>query len=439
MCGPPRPVALHTPHFYSSDFSLGCTRSERSYTDQGIIMVWYNSNVIRCGWSQGDDGWHLWVKACPRVCGDGETFEEAEEDLLESIFEAAPDPDEILPAQPQYDPPLPASPALRSLLEPELYLLWGGAAAYGPGSYRKPADTYMDSLFERGMCPVCRHGRGSRTSVPLRVEHGGSADLLHWSSTGRYIPHLFSENFIAHLRPGERRLLKLRPVEFSSKRRRKKYFEPTAEPSIKFAGIKGSDVKGSECPQCGYRDIYGVLDLELNGPPTYLYSFICRSDLPEPLPSMFLVGVQHNIHICVRRNRLDQLQSGDGVRGLSSRRLGIVDAQRCVPHPRLALHLLKEGCSLCARWKAPVEKSGGSQLVFQLKEANWHDRSWKWIEPAAAKKNIRIQRQTRPLKDIIYSARKRDVKKPDFLSFRCPNCWRLGYLTLDSKELSFLW
>lgn len=63
----------------------------------------HDVNVYVCRWSESDDGFKLWVKSRPRVRGYGSTYAEAEQSLLEALW----DKGGAIPAVLEYIPPLP--------------------------------------------------------------------------------------------------------------------------------------------------------------------------------------------------------------------------------------------------------------------------------------------------------------------------------------------
>lgn len=99
---------------------------------------------------------------------------------------------------------------------------------------------------------------------------------------------VFSDGFLSLLRPKEKERLEFRPLLVSGKQPRRKYFELLTPPEVPFVGVNGFDTAGYECLDCGCR-VFSTRERVLNQSGFYINHFVCRSDLPDPLPSCFVV------------------------------------------------------------------------------------------------------------------------------------------------------
>ena len=133
------------------------------------------------------------------------------------------------------------------------------------------------------------------------------------------------------LTSAERAGLQFQPVE-RPKRARKQYFEligPSGPPLVAAAGLP---LGGWRCPDCGYQTFSVNYSPELT-----FRDFIARSDLPQPLPSVFTVGVQPNVQLCVTEERWAELRGRRGTRRFVSSPLGVVSDDELVRSPELVI------------------------------------------------------------------------------------------------------
>ncbi len=397
-------------------------------------MPWYDSNVILCQWKQLKPGFKLWVKEDPRVSGEGEDFESAHEALLDAIMQAAPQLDDVIPTVPEFEPPLPAAALAERFLKPEVFRIAGDAIFECPHQSRAENEAYAATLFEGGICPVCRSGVGPRTDVPLIV---GAAD---WHDVGFYrdrfshSPTIVSDRFLELLTPDELKSLEFVPIEVSRARPKRKYFELRGSSSITQVHVAAFDADGVECGACGYRSFSSwepALEDECS-------KFCCTEDLPEPLPSLFLISSAGRIELCATAQRRRELFGQVGTKGLFTARVGFVSRDACVERPRLRRYS-REQCPTCSQWPECRRVDYKKGYYFNVDERDWSQSNFKWQEGAIADGELLISRQTCSIQELADMAwERRKPKSPEFVSFRCTDCWRLAYITLFKDELAFV-
>ena len=414
-----------------------------------------DTNVILCKWKKSQEGFRLWVKGKPKVFGEAATYEEAEDRLIDAIMNAAADLDAVIPVVPEYDPPLPASAQAEKYLRPELYLVAGDeifeldgwlrpiSLHCGEYSYhlenRKAA---VQSLFWGGICQTCKSGVGGRSDVPLFVDGTGYQTDGGWIR-GPFAQgiRVFSDRFLALLGADELKLFNFRPVRVSKKVKRE-YFECYSTDRVPFVGVKGLDTDGIECRDCGTICCYSIDEPILQCGGVFIDSFICRSDLPDPLPSCFPIGIGSKTGICMTRDKWDEVRGHKHAKGIASRELGVVSNEQAERKPRLRTHF--DRCDSCRKWYKPCDLNGRTRYAFDYPsdadEKVWNADCLEWLRKATRGKDITVVREIIPLEELIKKiGAGTKVKQHEFVSFRCNNCYRLGRIIIAPKRLIFSW
>lgn len=410
------------------------------------------NRVFICNWSKSEAGYRLWVRDKPAVCGEGASFDKAQAALIDAIVAATPDPDSVIPVMPEYDPPIPGPASLAELLEPELYLI-GGDESFGlrrahprsgiqglnrdlPSEMR---EQFLASLFENGICHDCDAGRGPRTEQALVIDDVPSDVDAGWAWIEGITNHLrlFSDRFLSLFSKEELAPFRFRSVRLPRNSRRRQFFELQADTPIPGVGIVGFDADGIECSACGYRDFrYDEPSLKKGG--AHIARFICKTDLPNPLPPCFPVSFDSAASMCVTRECWDRCRGNKLARGVGSERIGVVPPSQCDRQPRVRNRF--EHCELCKQWPRPTDRFDEKRVVFPRVAKTWSFRNSRWIVPAAQEGLIQIVRHTSPIDEILnFLAAGAKPSKTEILSFRCPTCWRLGRIIIDTKNVSFLW
>lgn len=402
------------------------------------------TGVIACGWRKSPEGWKLWVRGRESVCGSGATYETAQEALIDAIMQAAPDLDAVLPIVPEFDTPLPATAFAEPYLVPELYLIGGddifelNRPSQATVESAESRAAYLPTLFTEGICPSCRHGRGERTEVAMRVDNAPRRVDAGWIRADGFHDHirLFSERFLELLTPEERAHLIFRPITMPSGARRQ-FYELRGHPDVPFVGVRGMDADGLECVECGHRS-FRVLDPRLMDEGLHLTRFVCADDLPKSLATCFTVGCGNNLGLCVGRERWDALRGHPHARGIMSERIGVVPESECERRPRIRNR--RDHCELCLEWPEPRTIDDRQRAVFDLPTLTCSQRNFTWI--VEAEQNGYVQRSRATMEPSamweLVSADRR-LHRTEFMSFRCPRCWRLGWVILTPTELKLLW
>jgi hypothetical protein len=137
---------------------------------------------------------------------------------------------------------------------------------------------------------------------------------------------IVSEELLALLSDDERRGLELQPTNRKGRRKFHELVGPEGPPHVAVASI---DAGGWRCTQCSYQTWgYWVQGMTIR-------SFVARSDLPEPLKSVFTVGTYPRIRLAVTATRWRELVGQRGTRGFVSSLLGVLPDEEVVRHPRL--------------------------------------------------------------------------------------------------------
>lgn len=401
------------------------------------------TNVVACHWQRSDDGWRLWVRGRPEIAGEGVTFAAAQDQLIEAIMVAARDLDAIYPVVPEFDPPIPPGTTARRYLNPELFMIQGDAIFEIVDPTQSSADSAVDrrahfnALFRDGLCVECLSGRGARTAVPLDVGYvPPRVDAGFVRAPFGGCIQVFSERFLALLRPVERERLTLRPIE-TLRGVRRKFYELCGEPDVGFVGVRELDADGFECPACHHREV-SIADPRLSEEEVGLDKFVCAADLPQPLPSCFTIGQGNQIDLVLTRDRWDELRSQRGARGIYSTRLGVVSEAECDRLPRVRSELHR--CGLCSEWPEPCTLDDKVRAVYDLPARMCSQRNFTWLIPAAEAGYLQFSRQTMDVAKIWdLVARYVLPERTEFVSFRCPSCWRLGQIILTRDELKLVW
>jgi len=404
------------------------------------------TGVIACRWRKSPGGWQLWVKGRENVGGSGATYEAAQEALIDAIMRAAPDLDAVLPIVPEFDPPLPATAFAEPYLAPELYLIRGdeifelNRPSQAEVESAESRAAYPQTLFTEGICPSCGHGRGERTAVAMRVDNAPRRVDAGWIRAAgfRDFIRLFSGRFLELLTSQERERLTFRPITMPPGSRRQ-FYELRGRPNVERVGVRGLDADGLECPECGHRS-FRVLDPRLMDQGLHLTRFVCAEDLPSPLVGCFTVGCGNDLNLCVGRERWDALREQPHARGIMSERIGVVPESGCERRPRIRNR--REHCEVCSEWPEPRTVGDDRRAVFELPADACSRRNFAWVAGAERSGHIRISQATqRPVDILELALRRARPARTEFVSFRCPNCWRLGWIVLSAAEakLKLLW
>jgi hypothetical protein len=280
--------------------------------------------VFIARWKKTQNGYRVWVKNSPKLVAEAPTFQDADEALWDVIMRATDDGENTR----EYDPPAPAAAEIAAFLDPAIVRITGNAG----GVYADPA-----GLFSEGCCERCGATRGARTDKSLFVadigaEDAGFATLKTQPMYARVRIAYFSERFLALLTPKERNSFTWRRIE-RPPRARKVYFELLgANVLIPSVGVTGLPIAGAPdkpfgwyCESCGYGAAphYGKW-----GEPWPL-NYVCRADLPDPIPSTFGLQAGRNLSLCMLQDRWRKILGNRSARDVVSDDVGVVPLDRC--------------------------------------------------------------------------------------------------------------
>lgn len=382
--------------------------------------------AIVCKWKKTEGGWKLWRKGRPSVCGEGGTYEEAREALIGAIQHSGVS---VLQEGPlEFDPPLPPAAEAERFMKPELYLLGGGE---GFGGEVDPQAEY----FEGGFCPTCGCGVGARTGRPIILSRVSKADGAYTTIHGYQSRTLFSEDFLSLLTPEERERFDFRPVAYHERCNKRKcdYYELSADSPVPFVGIQGYEADGISCRTCGHREINYYKD---KAP---LSRFLCLSDLPDPPPSCFPVGSHQRPHLCMTRQRWDEIRGHKFTKGIVSQAVGVVPEALCERNPDQ--HNLSGKCDTCKGWIEPTNEKGDYETRYPYPFNQAHViENFQWIRQAEQAGELEIVRSTKSYEDLLKLIQSgHRPEQEERLWFRCTGCRILETVKVTPEEVYLGW
>jgi hypothetical protein len=270
--------------------------------------------VWLCGWSEKDGQYTVWVKSHPEVRAVGPNLDDANLKLSDEICGRFGDGEAAL----EFDPPRPVASQNERYLREQLVKI----------SPNGGFDTRMreETLFSGGICSECGWAVGTRTVEPLIGDTG-----VGYEGASPMVPAhmvLFSERFLSLLTEKEKAALELREV-IRPPRSKIKFYEVIPRTFVPYVGVRGRKPSGWYCGTCGYR-CYSYYDQGWD-----VTCFVCRRDLPRPIPSLFAVGSERDVNLCMPRKRWREILGHREARGIMSHNLGVVDEHECERTPEL--------------------------------------------------------------------------------------------------------
>ena len=277
--------------------------------------------VYVCSWKKAGKRFRVWVKSRPKLAAEGDTFVEADEALWSVIIDATGDGEN----QREYAPPAPVASELKEFLKPALVVLAGDTIDRAVG----------DSQYDGATCVTCGYRAGSRTAEPLVVAdmdsgYEGNMVKISWRPFASVMRHTFSEEFLALLRPAERKRFTWRKIERPGRAKKVYYELLAASVVVPQTGVTGLPQQGGwRCETCGHSVFPQYVGYDW---PLY---WICATDLPGPLPTCFGVSHENSLALCMTAKRWRDLVGKRGTRGILSHDVGVMPPDRCDRAPKL--------------------------------------------------------------------------------------------------------
>ena len=265
-------------------------------------------NVYICSWKKKGRKYIICYVHDETISGLGSTIEEAEEGILENICLRFGDGEAVL----EYDKPLPKTDFEKKYGKP------GIVSISGNDGFSNLLNSEM--LPDRPVCPLCKRKRFVPMPVTPEYEKLCSSDGVTMGDLGP----VFSDHFFSLFAKNELEKLNLRKIK-GLKRYKRDFFEVLGKPDLHCVGFKEfPGLLNNKCKHCGI------------GCSTYLYqnemyNFVAADDLPKPLPSIFLIGDEHDeIHVCLPLDKYYELQKKAGMKNICSRRIWIAPKEKVV-------------------------------------------------------------------------------------------------------------
>jgi len=286
--------------------------------------------VYLCRWRKADDSFEIEAAGNPKWRTIGNSFEDAESQLIFLLQETNGD----------------FQPCFEYIPEPPknvIRLRFEGLGIVGVSGANDFEDFVgeAEELFERGICEICKIGIGNRTERHLLINQypkgdGGYVRIRLGGFYGDMKFQIFSLEFVNALSLVERDRFSWIPVD-SDRGSKRKFFEPISAPVAERIMPKGlfpekerlqSD--GFFCAKCRRTQLVGIPQGAAG-----LFSFISEADLPTPLPSCFQIGQTANLEFCMSKKRWEELKGKLGTNRLTSRQIGIAKKNWVNLHPKL--------------------------------------------------------------------------------------------------------
>ena len=334
--------------------------------------------VYVCSWDRVGSRFRVWARSHPGLAAEGDSFKSADEELFGLISDATGDGENIH----EYDPPSPDT------IPPNSGVLFQLASVGGEGR-ATIANRDFASLFTNGLCELCSYPRGVRTEVPLTLAkiwagfEGGAATGSTFFPNRRF----FSERFLALLSAEERGRFEWRQVR-RGPRAKKAFFEIlSSRIQIPAVALREGRANLWECDECGWRNspFYGgrdqlpawLIERTSRGWQDLPNWYVNVSDLPDPVPSCFLVGSpSDSAQLCFTRERWHQIVGRPGTAGLASIDVGVVQSILVDQNPsrRAFTEVLKE-------WE--MARTIDSMVLDRHDGRTWFKNLEKQATPAA--------------------------------------------------------
>lgn len=289
------------------------------------VMLMSEGNVYICLWKKRGRRLTISLKSDPGVKVSAPELDEAEEKMWELLCEKFGDGEAVL----QYEtpPPVAATEFATRYGTPHLVTV---SVNDGMGGLVNEKEVHP-----KGYCNDCR--------LPLEVADGviPEYDYVPTSDGAVTMQGLFfSENFLSLLSKKEKAGLEFLSVKGPAKAK-KRFFQLTGKTVADYVGVPGFE--GLSLHQCRRCKRPLTISYLRN---CKMYNFVALHDLPKPLPTVFAIGRDGDVSLCMTRARYSELLGQPGTRNMTSSRLWVVPDDRFVRTITPANHPLK------LRWEA---------------------------------------------------------------------------------------
>ena len=293
-------------------------------------QIGQEGQVYYCTWKKRGKQWVVWLPDDPQIQVAGLSYVEIEERLRELVEERYDDSTPIF----EFNPSLPLGP-LEARFARRGFLTVSG-----------PNDCFTwqnkdSTLFTDGTCAICKYGEGLRSSEPLVVPvsetsaDGAFAAPRGLGPGGRESIYVFSAEFVEAstqlgLLPFKWRELiavpatpppplKLEGFDFVKVRERprkkllKRFFEPVGESLCDYVFVRGLEIAGWHCSQCGRTTPTRFVNSARG-----IFLSVAEERLPKAIPPAFLVGPVGEQILCVTSEAWQRLLSARKWKGLTT-------------------------------------------------------------------------------------------------------------------------
>jgi hypothetical protein len=267
-------------------------------------------NVYLCSWSKKRGEFKITLKADRHITVTSDSFGGAEELMWELLCEKFGDGEAVI----EYDKSLPKTQFAEYFGKPEILCISGnGSVGRMLGS---------PELYSGGYCKKCQRPLGQRNKQSAGFASLPSADGAVVFEG--YVGNLFSEDFLSLLSVEEQARLSFLPV-IGPDKSRKNFFELVGKPSASHVGIPSFPGRlNKRCDACG--KLRSHLYLYRNE----LFQFVALRDLPEPIPSVFVIGDEIECSLCMTRERYQKIIGKKGSKDIVSRQIWVVSDDKFV-------------------------------------------------------------------------------------------------------------
>lgn len=278
------------------------------------------NQVYLCGWQVSAHGFRVWVIERPELSAEGATFEQADRALYLAIGLADGDGENVH----EYDPAPPrrtGEPAHRH----DLVTVSGEASARMASA---------DDLFEGGLCADCYHPLGPRTATPLHLvslqegpRNAGWAVISRPAHKGPRLSFV-SQAFRTLLTSEEDARFEWREIIGLPSSQQPLFELVDSRVSVPYVSPLNAR-PGWQCEVCGFAPPSFVLRPAIGQE----HRNVAQSDLPTPLPGVFLTGKGPDWELCFTRERWHAMVRDLRAQGCKSSPVGVLVESQVERHP----------------------------------------------------------------------------------------------------------